>query len=226
MLHLADDDDSTTSKDSKSSINEDQNDGDSDSIIHMVVEENKDTTLTELIDKMDQLGIGVSVAPSPAPFGQQATGKSNKKSKLKPHGVKPGTEPMIEFEDEKPAALPKTDKWKEWRKKGQEIAAWKSTIHKKRLSKAESRSGKYDYLDKTNWDEHVVYYPENENTASDLKNTEVCQLTDMADLNHNLLLSESKQFGKTQLDYSKAEKVFFICWIGLHQRDINHKNKR
>ena len=30
----------------------------------------------------------------------------------------------------------------------------------------------------------------------------------MADLNHDLLLSKSKQFGKTQLDYSKAEKVF------------------
>ena len=53
MLHLADEDDSTTSKDSKSIINEDQNDGDSDSNQHMFIEENKDITLTELFDKMN-----------------------------------------------------------------------------------------------------------------------------------------------------------------------------
>ena len=177
----------------------------------MDIDNNKDETLTDLSDKMNQSGIGVGVACSPAPLGQWVIGKGIKKSKLEPVDVKPGTEPMIEPEDEKPVALPKTENWKEWRKKGQEMAAWKSSSHKKRLFEVGIRPGKYEYLDKKDWDEHVTLYLENENIASNLKNTEACQLPDMADLNHDSLLSESIQFGKTQLDYSKAKKVFLIC---------------
>ena len=48
------------------------------------------------------------------------------------------------------------------------------TTHKKCLSKFGTRPGKYDYLDKKDWDEHVTNYPEIENTASDLRKTEFC----------------------------------------------------
>ena len=64
---------------------------------------------------------------------------------------------------------------------------------------------KYHYLTKK-WDDQVINHSENEYIANDLRQNDSCRLTDLADMNHDLMDQKTKQFGSTQLDINKQKK--------------------
>ena len=207
MLQITDDNDSTTSTDS-----DDEESENNDSPIDVPTKSNDDVDDND--DPMEEDSATDTSIQQKKPLKIHiAAMPVRKKGGYQTAGIRPNTEELASSDNEEnkevdtsSAALPRNQKWKEARRIGRELATRKSTIHKKRLSQ-DPAPDKYHYLTKKNWDDQVINIPENEFVANDYRHIDSCQLTDLADWNHDLMDQETEQFGSTQRDFDKTEKV-------------------
>lgn len=109
-----------------------------------------------------------------------------------------------------PAALPQTSQWKEQRQLGKQLAARKRATHRidQNLERSQTSQGdtlgKYDYLDKKDWD-RLVIDEEDTTTAKDMRMHAAYKLSDLSKENENIPYQES-DFDETQIDLDKAEE--------------------
>lgn len=112
------------------------------------------------------------------------------------------------------------------RKKGKQLAAKKSADHKQHLKRqqksgeeinpiqgqssgVQEAEGKYDYLDKKDWDRYVLDEPDNF-TAEDLRKAESYKLSELSEINNNLPYDKT-DFSETQKDFSTTTKTLPNC---------------